>query len=108
MAEHSVHAVFVDGVTRGPQNHERLVRGFVTDLDLARAAASGPLDAEAGEVTASQIVTINPDETSGRAAQIMGEHDCSHLVVVSPEEVEPLGVTSSLEVARALVSRPPV
>jgi hypothetical protein len=37
-------------------------------LDLARAAASGPLDAEAGEVTASQIVTINPDETSGRAA----------------------------------------
>ena len=107
MAEHSVHAVLVDGMGRGPLTHERLMRGFVTDLDLMRAAGSGRLDAEVGQVTASQIVTVNPDEKIERAAQIMAEHDCSHLVVVSPDRVEPLGVISSLDVARALVSRPP-
>ena len=107
MAEHSVHAVFVDGMARDPLNHERLVRGFVTDLDLMRAAGSGRLDAEVGQVTASQILTVDPDEKIERAAQIMAEHDCSHLVVVSPDGAEPLGVISSLDIARALVSRPP-
>ena len=107
MAEQSVHCVVVDGVARGPHNHERLVWGIVSDLDLMRAAGTGRLDAEVGQVTASQIITVNPDENIERAAQIMAEHDCSHLVVVSPDGVEPLGVISSLDVARALVSRPP-
>lgn len=107
MAEQSVHCVVVDGVARGPHNHERLVWGIVSDLDLMRAASTGRLDAEAGEAAASEIITINPDEDIKRAAQIMGEHDCSHLIVVSPDGVESLGVISSLDVARALGSRPP-
>jgi CBS domain-containing protein len=81
------------------------VWGIVSDLDLMRAASARRVDAEAGEAAASEIVTINPDEDVERAAQIMGEHDCSHLIVTSPDGVEPLGVISSLDVARALVSR---
>ena len=106
MAEHSVHCVVVDGATVAPRSHERLARDFVTDVDLMRATGSGRLGAEAGEATANQIVTVSPDENIERAAQIMSEHDCSHLVVVSADGVEPLGVISSLDVARA-VSRPP-
>jgi CBS domain-containing protein len=106
MAQHSVHCVVVDGAKVGPRSHERLARDFVTDVDVMRATGSGRLDAEAGEATAKQIVTVHPDENIERAAQIMSEHDCSHLVVVSADGVEPLGVISSLDVARA-VSRPP-
>jgi CBS domain-containing protein len=107
MAEHSVHCVVVDGLAEGPHHTERLVWGIVSDVDLMRAAGSGRLDAEAGEAAVSEIITINPDEDIERASQIMGEHDCSHLIVVSPDGVEPLGVISSLDAARALGSRPP-
>jgi hypothetical protein len=31
----------------------------------------------------------------------MGEHDCSHLIVIEPDSGRPLGVVSSLDVARA-------
>jgi CBS domain-containing protein len=106
MAEHSVHCVVVDGLADGPHHSERLVWGIVSDVDLMRAAGSGRLDAEAGEAAASEIVTINPDEDIERAAQIMGEHDCSHLIVVAPDSGQPLGVISSLDIARALASGP--
>jgi hypothetical protein len=33
----------------------------------------------------------------------MGEHDCSHLIVLAPDSEQPLGVISSLDVARGLV-----
>jgi len=106
MAEHSVHCVVVDGAKVPSHSHERLARDFVTDVDLMRAVGSGRLDAKAGEATANQIVTVIPGESIERAAQIMSEHQCSHLVVVSADGVEPLGVISSLDVVRA-VSRPP-
>jgi CBS domain-containing protein len=80
VAGHSIHAVFVDGTARVPLRHERLVQGFVTDLDLLRAARAGRLCAEVGDVTASGAVTIHPDEDVAHAAQLMGEHQCSHLV----------------------------
>jgi CBS domain-containing protein len=102
MAEHGVHCVVVDGLAQGPHHDERLVWGIVSDVDLMRAAGSGRLHAEAGEAAASEIVTIGPEEDIECAAQIMGEHDCSHLIVVLPDSGQPLGVISSLDVARAL------
>ena len=105
MAEHGVHCVVVDGVKVASGSHERLARDFVTDVDLMRATGSGRLDAEAGKATANQIVTVSPDESIERAAQIMSEQRCSHLVVVSADGVEALGVISSLDVARAVSRR---
>jgi CBS domain-containing protein len=36
----------------------------------------------------------------------MSEHECSHLIVTDPDSGRPLGVVSSLDVARALVWGP--
>ena len=103
MAENTVHCVVVDGLARGPHNSERFVWGVISDIDLMRAAATGKMDEEAGEIAASEIVTIERSEEVQRAAQLMAEHECSHLIVTDPDSGRPLGVLSSLDVARALV-----
>ena len=103
MAENTVHCVVVDGLARGPHHSERFVWGVISDIDLMRAAATGRMDEEAGEIAASEIVTIERGEEVQRAAQLMAEHECSHLIVTDPDSGRPLGVLSSLDVARALV-----
>jgi CBS domain-containing protein len=104
MAENSIHCVVVDGLARGADQVEHLVWGIVSDVDLMRAAGVGRLDDQASQIAVTEIVTITPDEDVERAAQLMGEHDCSHLIVTAPDTGSPLGVISSLDVARALVS----
>jgi len=79
-----------------------LVWGTVSDVELMRAVASGRLDGAAGEAAIGELVTVNPDESIERAAQIMGEQDCSHLIVVAPDSGKPQGVISSLDIARGV------
>ncbi len=105
MAENSVHCVVVDGLARGPHT-ERLVWGVISDVDFMRAAGAERMEGEAGEIATLEIVTINPTDNIQQAAQLMGEHECSHLIVVDPDSGRPLGVVSSLDVARALVWGP--
>jgi CBS domain-containing protein len=98
MAEHRVHAVVVtnlDGVS------ER-AWGIVSDVDVLRAAE----DVEgrtAGEAAATEPLEVSPEETLERAAQLMAEHEITHLIVVSG--TKPIGVISSLDVARVLGER---
>jgi CBS domain-containing protein len=106
MAENQVHCVVVDGLARGPHHTERLVWGVISDVDLMRAEGARRMEGEAGEIAATEIVTVDPHEDIQRAAQVMGEHGCSHLIVVEPDSGRPLGVVSSLDVARALVWGP--
>jgi CBS domain-containing protein len=46
------------------------------------------------------VLTCRPDESLARAAQMMAEHEVTHVVVVSGER--PIGVLSSLDVAASL------
>jgi CBS domain-containing protein len=46
------------------------------------------------------VLTIGPDESLERATQLMAEHNVTHLVVVAGRDALPLGVLSSLDVAR--------
>jgi CBS domain-containing protein len=102
MAHNRVHCVVVDGLARGADSHEQLVWGILSDLDLMRAVAAGRLDVSAGELAASEIVTVDPQDTIEHVAQLMAEHDNTHMVVVSPDTGRPAGVISSLDVAGAL------
>lgn len=99
MGDHRIHCVVVEGLgeTRGGT---RLVWGVVSDLDLARAAAADA-EATAGQVAATEPVTASLSDSLDDVAHIMGEHDIAHLVVVD-ERAEPIGVISTLDVARAL------
>lgn len=98
MATHHVHAVAVLGIEPGAQG--RLVWGIVSDLDLVRAAqAAGAETMTAGEVAATEPVTVDVGEPLLTAARLMQEHDVHHLVVVSGRDPRPIGILSSLDVA---------
>jgi CBS domain-containing protein len=105
MAEQRVHCVAV--LARREESY-RLGRlwGIVSDLDLA-GAASLDLDVlTAGGAAGSPVVTVTPEETIERAAQLMREYGTAHLVVVDPEDNRPLGVISTLDVAAVLAGVP--
>ena len=102
MAEQSIHCVVVAGIARRDHAGEHLSWGIVSDLDLMAALQqSGSPTATAGDVAGSEIVTISPHDSLTAAAGLMVEHETAHLVVVSPETGRPVGMLSTLDVARA-------
>jgi CBS domain-containing protein len=77
--------------------------GVVSDRDVVAAAAAGEEGRRtAGDSAATEVLTVGPRETLRRAAQLMTEHDLSHLVVVDPGSGRPAGVLSTLDIARVV------
>ena len=102
MAESRVHCVVVEGLARRSDLQEELVWGIVSDLDLMKALAAGRVELSAGEIAATEIVTVEDSDPVEQAVELMAAHDCTHLVVVATRTGEPVGVISSLDVAAAL------
>ena len=99
MGEYRIHCVVVAGLEEdGHGTH--LVWGVVSDLDLARAAVAGE-ELTAGQIAATEPVTASPTDTLADVARVMGDHDVAHLVVIDDKGAEPIGVISTLDVARA-------
>lgn len=94
MAENRIHSVVVDnGGAEGSW-------GIVSDLDLV-AGAAGDLDREqASDVAGTPVVTVTPDHSVVDAARLMAEYQTTHLISVDPESGRPVGVISSLDIAR--------
>jgi CBS domain-containing protein len=93
MAEHRIHSVVVtdlDGVS------ER-AWGIVTDVDVLRAAEDDPDEVTAGAIAGTELVTVSPGDSLEAAAQLMVEHDVTHVLVESGDK--PIGVVSTLDVA---------
>ena len=100
MATHHIHCVVVTDMP-GRGDGERHW-GVISALDLARAAGPDAADHSAGETAATELVTVAADEALSRAAQLMGDHDISHLVVVQSTTGKPVGVLSTLDIAGVL------
>lgn len=99
MARELVHCIVVESGSgdAGPP------WGIVSDLDLVAAATVRDLDHQsAGGSAATPVVTVAPNETLERAAQLMTEHITAHLIVVDPNQHRPLGVLSTLDIAASL------
>jgi CBS domain-containing protein len=101
MADERVHCV----VVRGDEDAgDAPPWGVVSDLDLVAAATARALDEQtAGGSAATPVVSVAPEETLERAAQLMTEHASAHLLVVDQTTMRPVGVISTLDVARALM-----
>jgi CBS domain-containing protein len=96
MAEHRVHSVVVtnlDGVSESAW-------GVVSDSDVLRSVPGNVDERTASDVAGTELLTVEPDESLERAAQMMAEHEVTHLVVVAGDR--PIGVLSSLDVAASL------
>jgi CBS domain-containing protein len=105
MAERRVHAVYV--FDYGAEADETVeLWGLVSDLDLV-AAAYGPIEERtAGETAITPLLLVKDDDTVARAVQMMIEDGVSHLAVVDSKTSRPVGVLSSLDVARLLAAKP--
>ena len=99
MVENRIHSVVV--YEGGPERAWRIV----SDIDLVNAANADMDREQASEVAATPVVTVTPDARLGRVAQLMAEYQTAHLVVVDPGSGRPVGVISSLDLARTLAER---
>lgn len=95
MAEHNVHCVIVRGT-------EPDAWGIVSDLDLMAAVRPELRGATAGRLAATDSLVVDPSDSLEHAAQLMSEHQTSHAVVVDPVTSRPIGIVSTLDVARFL------
>jgi CBS domain-containing protein len=101
MAEENVHCVVV--WNEPSEAAETPLWGVVSDLDLVAVAASENLrDRTAGGSANTPVLMVETTEPLRRAAQMMAEHEVSHLVAVDPVTTKPVGVLSTLDIARAL------
>ena len=99
LSDRRIHCVVVSGLPG------RDVWGVVSDLDLVRGAGGDLDETTAGEVAATEVVTVAPSATLDDAAQLMAEHEVAHLIVVHLETGRPMAVISTLDLARAFASR---
>lgn len=101
MARHRVHAIVVLG-----DDEEGGLWGVVSDGDLAAAIAAGDLGGlTAGGTARTPVVTITREERVVDAAAVMTDHGVAHLLVVD-EGDRPVGVVSTLDLARAAAAGP--
>ena len=106
MATYRVHAILVTA-----HGEEELPDGsgwgIVADTDLIRAAETGDLEEQpARTIATTPVLTVASRDELGHAAQLMVEHEASHLVVVEHRSARPIGVLSTLDIARALAGFP--
>jgi nucleotide-binding universal stress UspA family protein len=98
MAANRIHAVIVDG--GDPEGGGWAV---LSDRDLLAALADFPERSgiPAGSLAGSEAVGVGFDDSLERAGQLMLEHEVDHLIVLDSKG-EPVGVLSTLDVARAV------
>jgi CBS domain-containing protein len=102
MATYGVHAVFV--FERVDEDEAPHLWGVVSDLDLV-AAAQLDLDAlTAGATAVTPLVTVASDSSLGEAGSLMAQYGIAHLAVTAPSSHAPIGVISTLDIARAIAA----
>jgi CBS domain-containing protein len=103
LAKHRVHCVVGYG---DATEDDTQTWGVVSDLDLVSAAAHGGIEGvSAGAAAATEPLTIEPQASLAEAARLMREYAAAHLLVVEPGADRPVGVLSTLDLARVLASR---
>jgi CBS domain-containing protein len=106
MATFRVHAILVNAHDGEPLT-DAGVWGVVSDTDLLAATrVETPEEQTARTTAATPALTVSPRDGLARAAQLMLEHEVSHVVVVEGHPPRPIGVVSTLDVARALAGFP--
>jgi CBS domain-containing protein len=98
LASHRVHCLVVPSVDA---EHDRRSWATVSDREVLAALLDGPSTRTAGEIARRDVVGVQPRESLLRAAGLMRQRDVAHLVVLSPGTDRPVGIVSSLDIARA-------
>ncbi len=102
MSTYRVHAVVVLA-HEGDELPGGTLWGVVSDTDLLQAGQDPDFDIQTAQALAgTPALTVESREPLARAVQLMVEHEVAHLIVVERHSKRPIGVLSTLDVARAL------
>jgi CBS domain-containing protein len=101
MATHQVHCVAVLAPSHDDSG-ETYVWGIISDLDLLRAGIQADGQENAGALAGQPIISVKPSMPLREAAELMLTHRVTHLVVVDPGALRPVGILSSLDLAGVL------
>ena len=93
MSEHEIHCVVVRDIEPGGW-------GIVSDPRPDGGHAARARARPAARLAATEPLIVAPTDTLEHAAQLMAEHQTTHAVVVDPTTGEPVGILSTLDVAR--------
>jgi CBS domain-containing protein len=103
MATHGVHAIFVfeygEEDDEGPQ-----LWAVVSDLDLVAATRLDLDTLTAGVSAVTPLVSVAADSSIGEAGALMSQYGIAHLAVTEPGSRRPIGVISTLDIARAIAA----
>ena len=103
MATFGVHAIFVFE-HQDEDDEAAQLWAVVSDLDLV-AATQAELDhITAGATAVTPFVTVAADRPLVDAAALMAQHGIAHLAVTDPRTRRPIGVVSTLDIARSVAS----
>jgi CBS domain-containing protein len=98
LAEERIHCLVVGGLERTLAGR-RVNWGIVSDRDLLRALAASDPSVTAGAIATTEPVTVERHEPLERAVQLMDIRGVNHVIVV--DDGRPVGIVSTLDVARA-------
>jgi CBS domain-containing protein len=103
MATYGVHAIFVfehaDEDDEAPQ-----LWAVVSDLDLVAATRLDLDTLTAGATAVTPLVTLAADRSLAEAGSLMAQYGTAHLAVTDPDSDRPIGVISTLDIARAVAA----
>jgi CBS domain-containing protein len=105
MATCRVHCVAIIGLSKQDRG-DPVIWGIVSDLDLLEAAAAPGDHKTAADLAHQPVISIRPDRSARTAAEAMVTHGVQHLVVVDPQRQAPVGVLSTLDIARQIADTP--
>ena len=99
MSMHGMHSVFVFE----PDRADVLPRHRVRPRPRGRGPG-GLATRTAGESAVTPIVTVRTDDALERAAELMVDNSLSHLCVVDAVTRRPVGVLSTIDIARVIAT----
>jgi CBS domain-containing protein len=103
MAKFGVHAIFVFEHVDEDDEAPRLW-AVVSDLDLVAATRLDLDTLTAGETAVTPLVSVPSDCSIAEAGSLMAQYGIAHLAVTDPFTSRPIGVISTLDIARAIAA----
>jgi signal-transduction protein with cAMP-binding, CBS, and nucleotidyltransferase domain len=103
MATFGVHAIFVFEHTDEDDVAPRLW-AVVSDLDLVAATQLDLETLTAGATAVTPLVSVAADSSIAEAGSLMAQYGIAHLAVTEAGSRRPIGVISTLDIARAVAA----
>jgi len=103
MATFGIHAIFVFEHVDEDDEAPRLW-AVVSDLDLVAATQLDLAALTAGASAVTPLVSVESDSSVAEAGSLMAQYGIAHLAVTEPGSRRPIGVISTLDVARAVAA----